>query len=293
MASLGNLISLFIIVGTLGSLVAFFLILHLNRTIGQQGESTGHSYDGIEELDNPLPYWWYWMFILSIIFGIGYLAVYPGLGNFKGVLNWSAVAELTTDQDLAEQRYAPIFAAYRDIPLDEVMEHDEALNIGRRLFANNCAVCHGATAQGSVGFPNLIDAEWIWGGDDGVIEATILSGRNAAMPPWGLALGERGVTEVTEFVRLISGQEHDPSLAEQGRMRFSTICAACHGADGSGNAALGAPNLTNNIWLYGGSRQSIADTVNNGRNGMMPSFRDKLGEDQVHILAAYVKHLRQ
>lgn len=293
MGSLGTAISLFIIVGTMGSLAAFFLILHLNRTIGNAGESTGHSYDGIEELDNPLPSWWYWMFVLSILFGLAYLAWYPGLGNYRGMSGWTSQTELEDDQQLAEARYAPIFAAYRDQSLDQVMLSAEAMNIGRRLYSNNCAVCHGATAQGSVGFPDLTDGEWIWGGDDAAIEATIFGGRNAVMPPWGAALGERGVVEVTEYVRQLSGQSHDAALAQQGSTRFATICAACHGPDGSGMPALGAPDLTNNIWLYGGSRQSIGETLIDGRNGLMPSFSDKLGEDQIHIVAAYLKSLRQ
>jgi cytochrome c oxidase cbb3-type subunit 3 len=184
-----------------------------------------------------------------------------------------------------------VFAQYRDFSLDDVAAHPEANKMGRRLFANNCAVCHGAAGMGSYGFPNLTDEEWIWGSSDADITTTLLQGRQAGMPALGLALGETGVAEVSEYVLKLAGRDVDVSLATKGETHFGMYCAACHGPDGKGNSMMGAPNLTNEIWLYGNSRDRIRHIVKNGRNGMMPAFKAKLGEDRVHILAGYVRSL--
>lgn len=283
--------SWFVIVGTLGSLLAFFLILHLNRSVSNPGHTTGHSYDGIEEYDNPLPAWWYWWFVLTILFGVGYLVYYPGLGNFPGIGNWTQEKQLEEAQKAAEERYGKIFEQFADVPIDELKENDDAMKMGRRMFINNCAVCHSAEGKGSFGFPNLTDEEWIWGSSAQSIETTIKNGRMGAMPPWQDILGDQGVKEVVEYVLRLSGRDADTELAEKGKSRFMTNCVACHGPEGKGNPALGAPDLTNDIWLYGGSRLRIEHVVRNGRNGEMPAFNAKLGEDKVHILAAYVKSL--
>ncbi len=288
---MSSLVSAFVIIGTLGSIAAYFLILHLNRSISRPGETTGHSYDGIEEYDNPLPAWWYWAFLLTIIFGLGYLAYYPGLGNFAGLSGWTKVAELEQTMAEADARYAPIFAQYRDIPVEELASNEDALKIGRRLFATNCAVCHGANGMGSFGFPNLTDEEWNWGGTGQDITNTLLYGRNGIMTAFGAILGDEGVSDTATYVFQLAGREVDAESAARGKVHYDMYCVACHGLDGKGNTLLGSPNLTNEIWLYGNSRLRVEHTIRHGRNNMMPGFANRLGEDKVHIVAAYVKSL--
>ncbi|MEZ5527970.1 MAG: cytochrome-c oxidase, cbb3-type subunit III [Gammaproteobacteria bacterium] len=285
--------SWFVILGTLGSLAGYFLLLYLNRTTKNPGRTTGHVYDGIEEYDNPLPAWWFWGFIISILFALGYLLYYPGLGNFTGFGAWSQVGELTDDQDAADERYGPIFAQYAAVPVDDLVNDPAAMRMGRRLFATNCSVCHGTAGTGSEGFPNLTDEEWLWGGDAEQIKATISNGRQASMPAWGPALQDQGVAEVAEYVMQLAGRDVDASLANAGQARFNTFCVACHGPEGAGQPMMGAPALNNEIWLYGNSHLRIEDAIRNGRNGQMPAFAERLGADKVHILAAYVKSLQQ
>ncbi len=288
---MSSLSSGFIIIGTFGSLLAFFLILYLNRSTRNPGKTTGHNYDGIEEYDNPLPAWWFWGFIITIVFGIGYLLYYPGLGNFAGFGGWTQAGALEASQEAADERYGPLFAQYLDVPVDELVNDVAAMRMGGRLFANNCAVCHGAAGTGSEGFPNLTDAEWHWGGSAEQIKTTIMQGRQAMMPAWGPALQDQGVTEVAEYVEQLAGREVDATLAAAGQERYAMFCAACHGPDGSGQPMLGAPGLNNEHWLYGNSRLRIEDIIRHGRNGQMPAFAERLGEDKVHILAAYVRSL--
>lgn len=285
------LISLLVIVGTIGSLIGFFLLLHLNRRIKNPGEPTGHRYDGIEELDNPLPAWWYWWFVLTIIFAFGYLIYYPGLGNFQGLGGWSQVSALEQSQAEANQKFGPLYAQYRDVPLDKLVDDPAAMKMGRRMFNSNCSVCHGARGTGSYGFPDLSDEEWIWGSDNEDIETTIAHGRQAAMLAWKDILGVEGVNEVTEHVMKLAGREVDEDRATRGSVHFALYCVACHGADAKGQKLFGAPDLTNKIWLYGGSKGRIAHTIMHGRNGLMPPFAERLGSDKVHILAGYVKSL--
>ncbi len=288
---MSSLSSGFIIIGTFGSLLAFFLILYLNRSTRNPGKTTGHNYDGIEEYDNPLPAWWFWGFIITIVFGIGYLLYYPGLGNFAGFGGWTQTGALEASQEAADERYGPLFAQYLDVPVDELVNDVAAMRMGGRLFANNCAVCHGAAGTGSEGFPNLTDSDWHWGGSAEQIKTTIMQGRQAMMPAWGPALQDQGVTEVAEYVEQLAGREVDAALAAAGQERYTMFCAACHGPDGSGQPMLGAPGLNNEHWLYGNSRLRIEDIIRHGRNGQMPAFAERLGEDKVHILAAYVRSL--
>jgi cytochrome c oxidase cbb3-type subunit 3 len=191
----------------------------------------------------------------------------------------------------SEERYAPLYQRYAATPIAELAEDPDALRTGHNLYVNNCAQCHGSDARGAIGFPNLTDGEWLYGGDPDTIKMSIINGRNGVMPPWGPALGADGVKQVTEYVLGLSGQEHDAALAAEGQQKFAMFCVACHGADGKGMAALGAPNLTNNIWLHGGTRESIANIVENGLNNMMPPQGGILGEDRAHVVAAYVYSL--
>lgn len=293
---------------------ALLLIWNLKDKMGKKdGESMGHEFDGIEELNNPLPAWWSIMFVMTIVFGLGYLVLFPGLGNFEGLLGWRSSnqgilnleqsAQASQDEtylvkyDLevkqADEKYAPIFAAYAEKSLTELANDAEAMKIGQRLFQQNCSQCHGSDAKGSKGFPNLTDDDWLWGGTEADIKTTLLNGRSGVMTPWEQVLGDQGVDEVVEYVLSLSGRRGlEPRKVEAGKNRF-VICAACHGADGKGNQQLGAPNLTDNIWVYGGSRKVIEQTVRHGRNGVMPAWKDILGEEKVHVLSGYVYSLSQ
>ncbi|EAR61691.1 probable cytochrome c [Neptuniibacter caesariensis] len=256
-------------------------------------ETVGHAFDGIEEYDNPLPRWWFQMFIGTVIFGIAYLALYPGLGNFQGLLGWSSHGQWEEEMKHAEETYKPIFAKYAAMPVEELVKPENAtgLKMGQRMFANNCSVCHGTAATGAHGFPNLTDADWLYGGQADTIKASIANGRNGAMPPWGAVLGEEGVRDVTNYVLSLSGNEVDAEGAERGKAQFTALCAACHGADAKGLAALGAPNLTDDVWLYGGSFEKVAHSIRNGRNGVMPAHKDLLSDDKIHLITAYVYSL--
>lgn len=282
----------FVVIGTLGSLALFLVLLFANRKTSSDA-TTGHDYDGIEEYDNPLPMWWVWMFVLTIVFALGYLFYYPGLGNFDGVSDWSSTAALEEAQQAHDARFEPLYQELAQ--LDEAALHDsrQAMQVGRRLFINNCSTCHGVNGRGAFGFPDLTDGEWIWGSTFQSVKTSITSGRQAAMPPWAAALGDRGVSEVTQYVLGLSGNEHDTAAAERGAQHFQTYCVSCHGPQGKGNPALGAPDLTNDIWLYGGTAERIAYTIRNGRNGRMPPFDDLLSDEKIHVLSGYVTSLGQ
>lgn len=280
----------FVIIITVATLVGLLALLLGNRR-ARVGEKTGHDYDGIEEYDNPLPMWWVWMFILSIVFAVGYLVWYPGMGNFAGASDWTSQAQWQEQVDRHDARFAPIYAELA--ALDEASLHTnrDAQQVGRRLYLNHCSSCHGVAAQGAFGFPNLSDAEWIWGEGLEAVKTAIRSGRQAAMPPWAAALGDEGVTNVANYVLQLNGREHDAAAAAAGATQFQTFCVACHGPEAKGNPMLGAPDLTNDIWLYGNSLEEISYTLRNGRNGNMPAHADLLTEEKIHILAAYVTSL--
>lgn len=282
--------SLWIIILTSITIILVTWVLFANRT-GEQnldGKTTGHVYDGIEEYNNPLPAWWFMMFVLTIVFGIGYLIVYPGMGNYPGVLNWTQIDQHEREVAKADEKYRDMRDRYLALPIEEVAADPAARKMGMRMFSNNCAQCHGGDAKGSYGFPNLTDDDWLYGGTPDAIKASITNGRMAAMPAWGSIIGDDGVTEVSQYVQSLSGREIDAAVAEAGSKHYQTYCVACHGTDGTGNPALGAPNLANGIWLYGGSDEQISHTVRAGRNGVMPAHKDMLGEDKIHILTAYV-----
>lgn len=290
--------SIWIIVFTAITIVGCTWLLFANRKVEvsddtKEGESpkTGHVYDGIEEYDNPLPGWWFKMFVGTVVFGVIYLVLYPGLGNFGGVLGWTQVGQWEEEVAEAEAKYAPLYEQYSETPVEELIANPEAMKMSRRLFNNNCAVCHGSDGRGSYGFPNLADSDWLYGGSAEDIKTTLVNGRQGAMPALGGALGEEGVDKVAEYVFKISGREHDADKAEAGGQLFATYCVACHGTDGTGNKMLGAPNLTDGIWLYGGSPTLVRHTIRNGRNGNMPAQADKLKAEKIHLLTAYVYSL--
>jgi cytochrome c oxidase cbb3-type subunit 3 len=285
-----NFWSLWIIVLTSISIVGLTWILLANRKREQQStdETTGHNYDGIEEYDNPLPAWWFYMFILTIVWGVGYLIVYPGMGNFPGLLGWTQLKQHEREVTTAEKKFQAMRDRYLALPVEDIAADPAVRKMGMRMFANNCAQCHGADAKGSYGFPNLTDGDWLYGGSAADIKTSITQGRRAAMPPWGGIIGEQGVTDVTDYLLSLNGREADGASVKAGAQVFQTNCVACHGADASGNPALGAPNLADGIWLYGGSAENIRHSVRAGRNGAMPAHGDALSEDKIHILTAYV-----
>jgi cytochrome c oxidase cbb3-type subunit III len=288
---------------TLTNLALLLWILLANRKVAvsdtepsTEAKTTGHVYDGIEEYDNPLPRWWFGLFIATFVFAAGYLIIFPGLGLYKGVEwkdggAWTSVKELRGHQAEAEATYAETYGAFSAMPIAELATNPDALKMGFRLFSNNCAICHGADGGGNPGFPNLTDKDWLYGGAPEKILETITHGRKAGMPAWLKVLGEEGVVDVADYVLSLSGQKHDQTKAEAGAKLFTANCAVCHGADAKGNQAVGAPNLTDDIWLYGGEPKTIRQTIRNGRNGVMPAQQELLKESKIHLLAAYVYSL--
>ncbi len=287
--------------GTIAALVWLLLATRKGQRPDSTEETVGHSYDGIEEYDNPLPRWWFMLFVGTVIFALGYLVLYPGLGNWKGILpgyegGWTQVKEWQREMDKANEQYGPLYAKYAAMPVEEVAKDPQALKMGGRLFASNCSVCHGSDAKGAYGFPNLTDNDWLWGGEPETIKTTILHGRQAAMPAWRDVIGEEGIRNVAGYVRSLSGRDTPEGISvdiEQGQKIFATNCVVCHGPEAKGVAAMGAPNLTDNVWLYGSSFAQIQQTLRYGRNGRMPAQEAILGNDKVHLLAAYVYSLSQ
>jgi cytochrome c oxidase cbb3-type subunit 3 len=286
---------MWIIILTSITIVGITWILFANRKREQQpaDKTTGHEYDGIQEYDNPLPAWWFYMFVITIVWGIGYLVLYPGMGNFPGILGWTQLDQHSREVAAADDKFRAMRDRYLALPVEEIAGDPVVRKMGMRMFANNCAQCHGADAKGSYGFPNLTDDDWIYGGDAATIKATLVNGRQAAMPAWGSILGDQGIAETTQYVLALNGRDTDSTMAAAGEKHFQTYCVACHGADAKGNPALGSPNLANGIWLYGGTEEQISHTLRAGRNGVMPAFKDTLSEDKIHILAAYVYGLNQ
>lgn len=255
--------------------------------------TTGHAFDGIEEYDNPLPKWWFYLYVATCVFALGYLALYPGLGNYKGLLGWTSANQWEAEVEAADEKYGEIYAQYGQTAIPELAQNQDAMKIGQRLFANNCSVCHGTAARGQVGFPNLTDDDWLWGGEPEQILHSIAQGRNGNMPAKGVMpnMTNEQVDQVVNYVLSFSGREKDAAAAEAGAAVFAQACTACHGADGTGMAAMGAPNLTDNVWLYGSTYEWIKETVVNGRQNQMPKQEGRLTADQIQILAAYVYSL--
>jgi len=280
----------FVVLGLLLSLAAMFWLLLANRQRSNEG-TTGHEWDGIEELDNPLPMWWVGMFVVSMIFTLGYVAYYPGFGDFQGAGNWSSQSQHDAEAARHDARFAPLYAELGSMDEAALAQDKRGMQVGRRLYLNHCSTCHGVNAGGAFGFPNLTDDEWQWGNEYEDIRATLTNGRVAQMVPWGAALGEEGVVNVANYVLQLSGQAHDADKAAAGATQYNTMCMACHGVDGKGNKIFGAPDLTNDIWLYGGSLEEIIFTLNNGRQGNMPAQSDILSEDKIHILTTYIRSL--
>ncbi|AEX21961.1 MULTISPECIES: cytochrome-c oxidase, cbb3-type subunit III [Vibrio] len=310
--------SLWIIVITIGTLVGCAILLTWcakDKMGVEEGADMGHEYDGIRELNNPLPKWWTYLFVSTFVFSAVYLALFPGLGSFKGFLNWESSAQEVRSLEESKQAIAAaqenkqlnqyakelddadayFGEAFRKLahnenglrPVPEIANDPEALKVGQRLFLQNCSQCHGSDARGQQGFPNLTDNAWLYGGEPQAIVTTIMHGRVGQMPAWKDALGEEGVQEVVSYALSLSGRKVNAREAAAGKARF-VVCAACHGTDGKGNPAVGAPDLTDQDWLFGDSRAAVTETVMNGRSGVMPAWKDILGEDKIQLVASYV-----
>lgn len=285
--------SWWVIILTVITFVGITWILLANRKRGESetDKTTGHTHDGIEEYDNPLPAWWFYMFVITIVWAIGYLIVYPGMGNYPGLIGWTQVGQHEEEVAEAEQRFSEMRSRYLAMSVEEIAQDPAVRRMGMRLFGNNCAQCHGADGKGRYGFPNLTDDDWLYGGSPEAIKTTLIDGRRAAMPAWRDILGDQGIAEATEYVLSLNGRSTEEDMVAAGEQHYQTYCAACHGGDAKGNYQFGAPNLTNGIWLYGGSREQIAHSLRAGRNGVMPAYGDSLTEDKIHILTAYVYSL--
>jgi cytochrome c oxidase cbb3-type subunit III len=292
-------VGIFITVMVLANIgAALWLIWWTARGSGNVSpQETTHVWDDdLTEYNNPLPRWWLWMFLLSIAFGLGYLIVFPGLGNFPGLAHWTEVSQYQQEDQAARRLLEQRFAAFNGKSLTELSRDPAAMSTGKNLFALNCSACHGSDARGAKGFPNLTDQDWLWGGGEQTIYQTIAQGRDGLMPAWGPVLGHDGVENVMAYVLSLSGRRPgDADVSAQtlaaGKAVFTTMCAACHGADGTGNQAVGGPNLTDKIWLYGGSVKDIRETITNGRSNHMPAHLERLGDTKVRLLAAYVLSL--
>jgi cytochrome c oxidase cbb3-type subunit 3 len=311
--------SIWISVITLGSILGCFLLLRWclsNKTGVEEGEDMHHEFDGIIELNNQLPRWWTILFYICIVWGLIYLALYPGLGSYKGLWNWQSsnqgikslaesraavlanktngvINQYDREVQFANELFAPIFDGYYKQPITELAKDSEALKIGQRLFSQNCSQCHGSDARGQRGFPNLTDDDWLYGGSPEQITTTLINGRQGMMPAQLDSMGEKGIEELVAYVLSLSNRpDLQQTMVDAGQAKFA-ICAACHGQDGKGNQMLGAPNLTDQIWLYGGTDKALTETLRYGRNGVMPAFKTTLGEKKIHLVSAYVYSLSQ
>jgi cytochrome c oxidase cbb3-type subunit III len=293
-----NFWNLWVIIISVVSILACAALLYaLSRqkvTPGKDVGTTGHVWDeNLQEYNNPLPRWWMMLFYITIVFSVVYLVLYPGLGNIQGILGWSSTGQHQVEMDRAQKQFGPLYAKYAAIEIPELAKDPGAMAIGQRLFLNNCAQCHGSDGRGAKGFPNLADDDWLWGGTPEAIKVSVLAGRQGVMPALGAALGSPEMVEnVANYVLSLSGSQHDAAKAAAGAPMFA-VCAACHGAGGEGNQMLGAPNLTDKIWLVSGTVAGISEVINKGRHGVMPAWSDFLGEEKSHIVSAYVYSLSQ
>jgi len=280
---------------TVVSILACAVLLKMQsarKVSGSSAETTGHTWDeNLGEYNNPLPRWWMWLFYITIVFALAYLYLYPGLGSYGGSLEWTQVKQLDEENAAAEKEFGPLYRKFAGLDVKALAADPAARAVGQKLFLNHCSQCHASDAGGSKGFPNLTDKDWLYGGEPETIKASIANGRNGVMPPFGPALGEQGVKDTAHYVMSLSGLTHDSLRALRGKTLYEQTCIACHGPQGNGNQALGAPNLTDRIWLYGSAEPTIIETITGGRNNQMPAHKDLLDADKIHLLAGYVYSL--
>lgn len=281
------LITVITVVGLVACL--WLLLVASRRKVMAKDNSTGHTWDvDLREMNNPLPRWWVGLFILTVVFSFVYLLLYPGLGSAKGQLAWTSTGQYTGEQKVAEEAMVKVYAKFVGMPAETLANEPAAMAIGERLFINNCAACHGSDAKGSKGFPNLTDTDWLYGGSHEKIKETLTGGRQGNMPALAAAVGSaEDVGNLAQYVLSLSGSPHNAIAAQAGAGKFA-VCAACHGADGKGNQALGAPNLTDKVWLHGSGEAAIVSMINQGKLNVMPAQSPRLTSEQIHVLAAYV-----
>jgi len=294
-----NAVSIYIIFLVVGSIIFYTALFLGMRTTphhddGKTDINDMTSFDGITETNHPLPGWWLWMMGISIVFGIGYLALYPGLGKIKGALGWVSYDDHNANTVKENKMYDPIYNAFAKESIDDLSVNFKSLKIGKSLFMNNCALCHGLDAKGGNGFPNLTNNKWLYGGTPKEIKTSITNGRRGKMPGYSPVIKDDADVESTAlYVLSLSGKNEQSSLTDKGKIKFNTICSACHGMNAKGNKFLGAPDLTDPQWIYGSSLNNIKDTIKNGRNGVMPAHKGILTKEQIHILTAYIYSLNK
>lgn len=286
----------FVAAGTIAFILWAVWLIIWSAKQGPQGirdeDLVGHTWDGdLEEWNNPAPKWWLYLYFITILFGVGYLVAFPGIGVFKGVLGWTQEGQYEAEMQAAAERYEPIYERYAGMDFEALAADPGARELGASLFASYCTTCHGSDARGAPGFPNLTDDSWQWGGSGDAITTTIRQGRHGIMTPWADVLGEQGVDNMVKYVRSLSGLEEADDAALSAKPTFTTICAACHMADGTGNPLLGALNLTDDVWRYGSAPETIRQTIAEGRSGEMPAHGELLGDNRTKILAAYIYSL--
>ena len=288
----GGFWSVYISIITIVSIIACGVLLKVmsaRKVSGSQVETTGHSWDeDLVEYNNPLPRWWIWLFYITILFSLGYLVLYPGLGTFGGSYQWTSKKQYEEEVAKAEAQSAPMYEKYAKTELKQLATDPAALAIGQKLFLNNCEQCHSSDARGGKGYPNLSDTHWIWGGTPETIKESISNGRKAVMPPWGAVLGDEGVKDMAHYVLSLNGRTFDSLRAARGKEKYAITCVACHGPEGKGNPAIGAEDLTSVVLLHGADEPALMETISKGRIDAMPAQQELLGEAKVHILAAYV-----
>lgn len=282
-----------IVVASLVFCVIVLLVGAKHRVIkdesGKVLDDTGHVWDGdLRELNNPLPRWWMMLFVITLVFAVVYLFMYPGMGSAKGSKGWTSANQYEEEVKAAKVQEAQVYAPFATAPVHTIAHDPTARAIGERLFLNNCAACHGSDAKGSKGYPNLTDSDWLYGGEPDKIVETLTLGREGQMPALAAAVGtDLEVRQVAHYVLSLSGATHDAKAAAAGKDKFM-VCAACHGVDGKGNQAMGAPNLTDKIWLHGFGEDAIVAMVTKGKHSVMPAQKDRYTPEQIKVLAAYV-----